>query len=444
MRSILLLLTIVSTLPFALMAPQIGVLMWSWVSFMSPQELVFGFILPYVYIIAMVTALAWLASREPKGLPRNLVPWILVLFMLWMTLSAEFALDQARVWDAWNRDSKNMLLGLAIMAIMTNRVRMHALLWVIVLSIGYFALKGGIFVVVTGGGAHVEGPPGSMINDNNNLALAMVMTWPFINYLRLNSANKFIRLGLAVLMGVSVVAILGTYSRGGFIALAAVLSYFWWKSRRKITFAICGAVVLVPVLLFMPQKWVDRMNTINAYQEDASAVGRLQSWELAFRIALDRPLVGVGFEGITSPVVAERYVTERRARYEAHSIWFQTMSDGGFVGFGLFLLILGLSWHNASVVRRTARGRKDLVWARDLATMCQVSLAGYAVAGSFLSMAYYDVYWAVIAILAVLRDYVRSPVVGLAARPGVFAAPLGLGQIAPAATTTHARNQPSG
>lgn len=429
MRALALLLTVVCTFPIILIAPQVGVLMWSWVSFMSPQQLVSGMVLPYVYMTAIVTAIAWLLSPERKALPANLTPWIIVLFLMWMTLTSVLSLEQHLVWDAWSRNSKNLLLALAIMAIMKNRVRLHALLWVIVLSIGFYALKGGIFVLMTGGGSHVVGPVGSMISDNNNLALAMIITWPFMYYLRIHSSNKFVRFGLAVLMVMTVVATVGTYSRGGFLALSVVLGYFWWKSKRKIVIAVCGAVLVVPAVMFMPQQWVDRMNSIDKYQQDSSAMGRLDSWEMAFRIAVDRPLIGVGFEVMLSPDVIAKYYPGK-SPLEAHSIWFQTMSDQGFAGLGIFAFINFLGWRNVGAVRRAARMRPDLAWARDLATMGQISLAGYLVAGSFLSMAYFDVYYAIIAMTSVLRELACRPAAISAQSSGIQERPFGAPQIA--------------
>ena len=47
--------------------------------------------------------------------------------------------------------------------------------WVMALSIGFFGVKGGIFTVVGGGENMVWGPPGSFIEGNNELALALIM-----------------------------------------------------------------------------------------------------------------------------------------------------------------------------------------------------------------------------------------------------------------------------
>jgi putative inorganic carbon (hco3(-)) transporter len=401
MRSLALIATLLATMPLAIFEPHLGILVWAWLSFMSPHQLVYiPLPVPLVYVVSVATAIGWLVSREPKRLPPNTAMFLLLLFMAWVTISTALSLEPSYSWFAWNRNIKNMILALAVMGLMTNRVRLHALVWVIVLSLGYYGLKGGIFVLVTGGGSQVIGQNGSMIADNNQMGLALVMTWPFIYYLWLHSENKFVKLGLIGVMGATLLAIFGTYSRGAFLGIMIVLGYFWWKAKRKIAIAVVGALVLVPAIAFLPERWSDRMHTITTYDQDSSALSRFESWQLAFRMAVDHPIFGDGFEAIVSPRVTAPYVT-RRVALEAHSIWFQVLSDQGFVGLGIFIALGLFGYRNATIVRRLTRDRPDLAWARDLATMGQLSLAGFWAAGTFLSMAYYDVYYTVIAILTV-------------------------------------------
>ena len=85
-----------------------------------------------------------------------------------------------------------------IMILMNSRVRVHSLIWVIVICIGYFGTWGGVLGVITGGSHKLIGPPQSPIEDKNHLALAMVITIPLMNYLRIHSENKLVRLGLLV------------------------------------------------------------------------------------------------------------------------------------------------------------------------------------------------------------------------------------------------------
>lgn len=407
MRSLALLACLLATLPLTFVAPQVGVLLWSWLSFFNPQQLAYLPIpLPLVYVVALTTIGAWFFSREPKRLPSNPTPWLVIVFMLDMTLSSAFTISPETVWNLWNRNIKTMILTLAIMFIMTNRVRLQALIWTIVLSIGFYAVKGAIFTIAHGGSSHVLGPPGSMIADNNTVGLAMVMVWPLMYYLRTTSEDRVVRLGLLATMGVTVLAILGTYSRGAFVAFSFIAVYFWWKSKRKALFAVGGVCVIAPALLFMPAQWVARMNSIDTYQEDSSATGRLESWGMALRIAADRPLTGIGFDAMVTPLGVSLYDPGRVKRLVAHSIWFEPLADLGIPGLAIFAAIGAVGFFQANSIRKRTRFLPEWAWANELATMSQLSLAGYFAAGTFLSMPYYDVYYAIIAAMAVLNDMV--------------------------------------
>src|SRR3546814_11553251 len=103
------------------------------------------------------------------------------------------------------------------MALMYKRERLQALIWIIVVSLGYFGAKGGLFTIVGGGTSHVWGPPGSFIADNNALAMALVMVLPLVRYLQIQTESKLIRLGLYGLMILIGFSIIGSQSRGAFI-----------------------------------------------------------------------------------------------------------------------------------------------------------------------------------------------------------------------------------
>src|SRR5690606_22860032 len=103
------------------------------------------------------------------------------------------------------------------------------------------------------------------------------------------------RLGLWGAMGLTVLAILGTYSRGALLALGMVMAALWWRTPHRIVTGAIFAVVLAGALLSAPEKWYARMETIANYHEDESAQGRFDAWAFATKIALDRPLVGGGF-----------------------------------------------------------------------------------------------------------------------------------------------------
>jgi hypothetical protein len=84
---------------------------------------------------------------------------------------------------------------------------------------------------------------------------------------------------------------------------------------------------------------------------------------------------------------------------DAHSVYFEIMAEQGFIGLGLFLAIGIFSLQACGSIIRRTRGIADLAWMNDLARMMQVSLIGYAVSGAFLGLAYFNYYYALLAIV---------------------------------------------
>ena len=74
----------------------------------------------------------------------------------------------------------------------------------------------------------------------------------------------------------------------------------------------------------------------------------------------------------------------------AHSIYFMVLGEHGFVGLLLFSLLWFFVWLSAGRLRIQGKNLPQTQWLSHLGAMCQVSLAGYAVGGAFLSLSYYD------------------------------------------------------
>jgi len=142
--------------------------------------------------------------------------------------------------------------------LLTSKERIHALVWVMALALGYFGVKGGGFTVYSGGGGRVLGPPGTAIADNNTLAAALLVTLPLMNYLRMQSKHRIVRLGLAASMVLTMFAVVGSYSRGALLGLLAISVFFWLKSKQKFLFAIVLPVLVGSAILFMPHDWMEQ------------------------------------------------------------------------------------------------------------------------------------------------------------------------------------------
>ncbi|EQD28778.1 O-antigen polymerase, partial [mine drainage metagenome] len=177
-------------------------------------------------------------SKESKRIPWSTISVLLVMFLLWTGLTTFYAAVPDSAWEVWLEFAKILIMAFVTLMLVNNRERMHWLVWMIVVSLGFYGLKGGIFTILHGGANHVFGPPASFIADNNALALALCMTLPFMRYLQLNSSSKFVRTGLGFAMLLTGVAVLGTYSRGGLIALAIVAGALFLKSRGRLAVVV--------------------------------------------------------------------------------------------------------------------------------------------------------------------------------------------------------------
>ncbi len=397
MRDLVVALLVAASVPFILRLPHVGVLVYAWLSFMNPHRLTWGFAysFPFAQLVAALTLGAWLLGREPKRVPLTATTVLLALFTAWFSLTTLFALVPDAAVEKWDRAIKIVLMTVVTLALINTRERLHQLLWVTALSVGFHGIKGGLFAVLTGGQYRVWGPPGSFMTDNNNLALALIMVLPLLYYLHQHTARPWPRRLLLAAMPLVVLATLATYSRGGFLALAAFLLVMWWKLRRKLAITLLAAVGAALALAFMPAHWTERIASIGDYDRDASAMSRFESWGFALDLALERPVVGGGFGAFELNEVTGDF--GEPSYLNAHSIYFEVLGEHGFVGLALFLALGASALLLGRRVIRGSRDRPDLAWARDLATALQVGLIGFAVGGAFLNMAFFDLYYHLLA-----------------------------------------------
>ncbi len=416
MRDIAIALIVFGAIPWALTRPYIGVYLWSWISYMNPHKLAYGFAVtfPWAYVIALVTFASLILSKERKRLPITAETVILVLFLIWMTVTTFFAFHQEEAWAQWDKVMKIQLFTLLTLAVVNTRERVVWLVWVIVLSLGFYGLKGGLFTLTGGGDSRVWGPVGSFIAGNNELGLAMIVTMPLMWYLRSHTENKWVRHGMIVLMVATLLATLGTHSRGALVGLAAMGAMLWWKSRQKVAMLILIVMAVLVAIPFMPPEWHERMSTIKTYEEDASAMGRINAWHMAINMASDR-LTGGGFEPI-SRAVYMRYAPDPNYVVDFHSIYFEVLGEHGFIGLILFLSLFTVTWFRCGSIIRAAKHDESLKWAGDLAAMLQVSVVGYATAGAFLGMAYFDLPYHIMAIAVIMSTLIKQPTPVISAR----------------------------
>jgi probable O-glycosylation ligase (exosortase A-associated) len=412
MRDILVSVVIGVVLLFALRSPRVGVYLWAWLAMMIPYRFAYGFArtLPYAQMTAIVTLFGLLVSKERRPFPFNSITVVQLLFIGWMSVTSLFGLNTAElIFAQWIHVLKIHVMLFATMLLIRGRVDIERLVWVITLSIAFFGVKGGIWTLLNGGGGRVWGPSGGVIEGNNEIGVALVVVIPFIYYLYQVSSSRWVRMGLLVCIGTSAVGILGTQSRGGLLALVAMAAFLGFKGKYPVRTTLILTVVISLAVMFMPESWSGRMDTIQGYQQDTSAMSRIYTWQTLWNCALDRPLVGAGF-GTDNWTVFSRYAPiggvgayTAGGIFVAHSIYFQALGEHGFPGLFLYLLLGFVTWRKASAIANRTRNDPDFKdWAPLLMRMVQVSLVGFSVGGAFLTLVHFDLPYYIVCYVVLL------------------------------------------
>ena len=418
MRDLLVAAIVFGGLAFTLSNPYIGVLLWSWIGYMNPHRLGWGFAynFPFALLIALVTLISLVISRKKlEFFWHPAVGWLIFL-NIWFVVTTVFSLQPDASWTQLEKAIKIQLFIFITLWVMNDRKKIDSLIWVIAGSIGFYGIKGGWFTLTSGGDNHVLGPEGSFISGNTEIGLALVMILPLVWYLYLHAQKTWIRSGLLLSIPLIAIAILGTQSRGAFLAIAAIGFFLWLKSRKKLV-PLLGILLMIPfIFMFMPESWHDRMNTIQDYEQDGSAMGRIQAWTFATKMANARPLIGGGFESFHetnyeyyAPGLADR---SGRIHYpDVHSIYFEMLGEQGYVGLAIFLMLGWIAWRTANKIMKLTKNIEDHRWAYDLASMIQVGYVGYAVGGAFLGLSYFDLPYHFLAILVLVLRIVEQSLV---------------------------------
>ncbi|ABM62322.1 putative O-glycosylation ligase, exosortase A system-associated [Halorhodospira halophila] len=415
---------LISSLPLILYRPWIGPLMWYWVGFFNPHQQAWGFFAgaQVALPVAIATLAATAYTQEKRWPPMTREMWLVFLqVILFTVITFGFAWLPDDAFGLWDQRMRIILMTVITVILIYGKQRVMALLAMITLSIAYFGFKGGPYTLSTGFGGMVLGPQGTFIGGNTDIGLALVMILPLTLILarqvyhgrfelpiRIPGFETWHRLiGLALYGGfwMTLISIIGTQSRGAWVALACTWPFIFWRLRFK--WALVAAVVLAVGVIgvTVPDRVAHEWQTLVEYEDDGSAQGRFHAWDVAWNIGVEHPLTGAGFG-------AQRIDAELWRSYSSdgdgsplaqHSIYFQTLAENGFLGLGLFLALLGFTLLTLNRLRRDAAQHPDTLWISEWSWALAIGLIGYCVAGAFLSLAYFDLMYAFIALAIILR-----------------------------------------
>lgn len=377
--------------------------------------------IPFIYsaipLLLMAVSLGAPGLRPIKELfDDRLTKWVMILLgvlaLSWLTHLSTFSFDKLKAVLGY------VFFFLLIARIATTAARLRGVFITLMLAHLLLIAVNPAVIMDPNERHYITGA--TFLGDGNDFSLSLCILFPLAIELA-QSRRRWWSKGLCWgVLGLLVLAIIGTQSRGGTLGMAAVLFFLWAHSPRKSVGLIGVVIVAVGVLAYAPSVYFQRMSTIKTYQSDGSAQGRIDAWKAGLGMALHNPVLGVG-AGHFGP----------RWGKTAHSSYILPLAELGVPGLWCVLVIIfGNMRDNMRVRGRLLEplppsGNKapsasepapSEVAAMDaerathvrLLTFTTAAMLGFAVAGAFLSATYYPHIYVLSGVLVSIRHLALS------------------------------------
>lgn len=420
MRSLYILLVYLAFLVLGTAAPFVLGLGYVWVDMFNPQTISYSLLstLPVSLIMGFAAVLGYMAL-DRRAAPRpTLITVLTLVFAVWITTTGLWAVAPEAAWSKWNVAIKVLLFSVFLPYIIRSRVQIEAFLQVYALSVAVTFVPFGLKTIVSGGGYGAQlgiTAGNSGLSEGSTLATVCLMLVPILLFLRQNRVllprALWVDAMYLVLVILAIATAVGTYERTALVGLVVVGGFCWLRSRHKVVFGLACIAVVAALVFGTSSGWNARISTVDQFQQENSALGRILAWRWTLGFVGSHPLGG-GFDAyrvdvVTFPVPPGGGEPLVRHGIAFHSIYFEVLGEHGWPGLFLFLsLFVTALVMLQSVVRRTRRV-PHLHWCRDLAVALQGSLLTLAACGAFIGIAFQPTLYYMLAATTCLREYVR-------------------------------------
>jgi len=417
MRDLIVSLIVMGALPVSYRRPLVGLLMFSLLAYMRLQDLAWGFARyqRWSYYVALVTFAGFLSSRRKNPIIIEARSVIMMCLAAFLGVGLIFAHGEAEInIAAYLEFCKIVAIALFTTSVIQTRDHLRCMVWVIAMSLGFYGVKNGLAGVITLGGAKILQGPGGMMKDNNDFALAMVMAVPVLFHLYTSERRQILRQGALVMIPLTIVTVMLTHSRGAALSLAFALSILVWRSRNRFIGIAVGACLIMAAAAFAPKTYVKRLETIQNFEEDGSAQGRLAAWRVAGRMVRANPIFGVGLSRFQvayldfEPAPSDQQLAGKGGTRVAHNSYFQIWAEGGTPALLMYLSLLGLSFFDIWRIRWRARRKYHASWILSYCSMFEASLGAFFLGSAFLNRAHFDLFYHYVAIILVFGTLARK------------------------------------
>lgn len=401
----------------------------------APKESNIGF---YLVLLAMLFEFGRPQDVVPllKALPIPTLLDVLLFLAVIVSGKASFGNAQTKLWIAllfymglWVPFANNnfwafmvlkemtlyffFYLGIVTFVNSTSRMQVLIFMW-----LGVHAVLG-----INGILHHGQGV-GGWLGDENDFGMEMNVAVPVAFFMYQAATTQRMKLLFIALLGLFVMSVVSTSSRGAFLGLLAIGAYCWFYSPKKVMSLIVGICLAGLVLIAAPQEYWDRISSItdDSTMETGTAGQRMFTWGIGWEMFLANPVFGVGqsnFPWTISEYLGGRtWQTKSLAGRQAHSLYFTLLPELGLVGVIIFGSMIYLNYRDTRVnkilpIRPRGMGMptqkpedKDPQVARAILIGNAIlgGMIGYLVTSTFISTLYYPTFWIMMALCVALRN----------------------------------------
>jgi O-antigen ligase len=378
-------------------------------------------------ILLLISVLARrLMGVESVSLPRGSV-WMLIGVVAAAAVSAVFASDRARALVEVADVVESVVLTGLMLALLSDAAWLRRGIWAFAAAGGLLAAVA-VFQQLTGtygaeylGFANVEEDRGLQRAagplDPNFFGMVLVAAGSLALYLWLSSRRGAAGLAALALAIASAAGIVFTYSRGSFLAAAAVLVAVavlrripLWLPATALAIIVVAGVTLLPVEAKTRLSEMTSTGDAAASATDESISNRFAENVAAIHMFGDFPLTGVGANNYPVRYLeySQQIGLDPRAEertgvgQEPHNLYLEVLAETGFLGALAFFVLIGAALTGAWRGRRALPAGDGL-----LAEGVFVALVGFLLNSLFLHAAYPRYFWILVGFGLICAALVR-------------------------------------
>ena len=379
--------------------------------------------LPWIVLLCAVLVLRWITVAPPKRGWEAPAAFISLVGLVGLA-SILVAAEPDRVVEASGNFAKNGLIAVLLVLLLHRLTTLRRVVWVLIAaglimgSVSVYQHQTGTFETTYWGYGraaikHIVGRTDSYrvsgpLGDPNFFALILIPLVPLAIDRMRNEPSRMLRVIAGATAGICSLAIIFTYSRGGFVALLFVLGMLLLPSFRRPIHAVSLLVLILLLTPLLPSSYVERMRTIPVIgtlfgeqrEADSALRGRRGEMAVGMLMFLEHPLLGVGLQNY--PVQFQKYSLEegidsRKESRTPHNLYLEIAAENGLLGLVAFGLLLGGLFHGLKNAGQNF-AKADLADGTHIVNALRVSILAYLVGSMFLHGAYPRFFWLLVGV----------------------------------------------